>query len=323
MAKDGIIKGYPDGTFKGNRPMTRYEAAVLAYRAVDMIEAQITAGKAVEKADIDAANKMMAAFGAELKAVERHVDALQKQADATDKALGTTSALGCGHRCDRSASADSCHDLVPYHCVRAEHQRQQRPAAGTVNGVVYAPGTALPGGIGTAPTGVSAAGSSTVTTGPVIVALPGAGPAGGIAWGPQPMYVMGQNTQHDRSVRITVSVCSIMSAELRRQPRRPFAVARSKLTNLDRYSATNFYPQATPSALHDDRGRRCRRRLVPRANTEPARTPTVILTNFVRLQDMWYQYTTPGGIAIKVGKFVQDEGPKQTQLPRSGASTTT
>src|SRR5271170_2939352 len=43
LAKDGIIKGYPDGTYKGARPMTRYEAAVLAYRAVDMIEAQITA----------------------------------------------------------------------------------------------------------------------------------------------------------------------------------------------------------------------------------------------------------------------------------------
>src|SRR6202020_2447239 len=71
LAKDGVIKGYPDGTFKGNRPMTRYEAAVLAYRAVDMLEAQITAemaaGKAIsakEQADIDAANKLMAAFGA-------------------------------------------------------------------------------------------------------------------------------------------------------------------------------------------------------------------------------------------------------------------
>jgi hypothetical protein len=94
LVKDGIIKGYPDGTFKGNRPMTRYEAAVLAYRAVDMIEAQITAGKSVEKADIDAANKLIAAFGAELKTVERHVDALQKEADATKtESAATKSAL--------------------------------------------------------------------------------------------------------------------------------------------------------------------------------------------------------------------------------------
>jgi guanyl-specific ribonuclease Sa len=97
LAKDGIIKGYPDGTFKGNRPMTRYEAAVLAYRAVDMIEAQITAGKAVEKADIDAANKLIAAYGAELKAVERHVDALQTEADTTKNEADATQRTVAGH----------------------------------------------------------------------------------------------------------------------------------------------------------------------------------------------------------------------------------
>jgi hypothetical protein len=97
LAKDGIIKGYPDGTFKGNRPMTRYEAAVLAYRAVDMIEAQITAGNAVEKADIDAANKLIAAYGAELKAVERHVDALQQEADSTKNEADSTATTVAGH----------------------------------------------------------------------------------------------------------------------------------------------------------------------------------------------------------------------------------
>lgn len=86
LAKDGIIKGYPDGTFKGQRPMTRYEAAVLAYRAVDFLEAQITAGKAVDakmQRDIDAANKLIQSFGDQLKAVQTHVAALQKEADAT------------------------------------------------------------------------------------------------------------------------------------------------------------------------------------------------------------------------------------------------
>jgi len=93
LAKDGIIKGYPDGTFKGNRPMTRYEAAVLAYRAVDTIESEITAGKAVTaklRSDMDAANKLIAAFGAELKAVESHVAALQTEADQTKNGLAAT-----------------------------------------------------------------------------------------------------------------------------------------------------------------------------------------------------------------------------------------
>ena len=90
LAKDGIIKGYPDGTFKGGRPMTRREVAVTAFRAVEMLDARIDAGLDVNKSDIAAANKLMAAFGDELKAVQTHVAALQKQADATDAKLAQT-----------------------------------------------------------------------------------------------------------------------------------------------------------------------------------------------------------------------------------------
>jgi hypothetical protein len=35
LAADGYIQGYPDGQFKGQRPMTRYEMAVLVNRAVN------------------------------------------------------------------------------------------------------------------------------------------------------------------------------------------------------------------------------------------------------------------------------------------------
>ncbi|MCH4167413.1 MAG: S-layer homology domain-containing protein, partial [Megasphaera sp.] len=34
LAGNGIIKGYPDGTFDGNRPMTRYEFASMLYKAM-------------------------------------------------------------------------------------------------------------------------------------------------------------------------------------------------------------------------------------------------------------------------------------------------
>lgn len=34
LAGNGIIQGYPDGTFKGNTPMTRYEFATMVYRAL-------------------------------------------------------------------------------------------------------------------------------------------------------------------------------------------------------------------------------------------------------------------------------------------------
>jgi hypothetical protein len=180
LAKDGIIKGYPDGTFKGNRPMTRYEAAVLAYRAVDMIEAQITAGKAVEKADIDAANKLIAAYGAELKAVERHVDALQQEADSTKTEADSTSKTVAGHTGQIQALSDfdkkayikftsidtgfAYNGSVQGNCGNAAAYGAASGGAGTAGPFCAAngPGTALPQGqrtngygpaLGTAPGG--------------------------------------------------------------------------------------------------------------------------------------------------------------------------
>lgn len=34
LADKGLLEGYPDGTFKGNQPMTRYEIAAMVYRAL-------------------------------------------------------------------------------------------------------------------------------------------------------------------------------------------------------------------------------------------------------------------------------------------------
>lgn len=34
MAKTGLVKGYPDGEFKGDRNMTRYEFAQIVYNAI-------------------------------------------------------------------------------------------------------------------------------------------------------------------------------------------------------------------------------------------------------------------------------------------------
>jgi hypothetical protein len=79
LAADGLVEGYPNGKFEGNRPMTRYEMAVLINRAVDKMEAQIAAGQKQNAADIATLKKLVDAFGAELKAVQDHVAALDTQ----------------------------------------------------------------------------------------------------------------------------------------------------------------------------------------------------------------------------------------------------
>jgi hypothetical protein len=41
LVNDGIVVGYPDGTFKGERPLTRHEAAIIVERAVQYLTKQL------------------------------------------------------------------------------------------------------------------------------------------------------------------------------------------------------------------------------------------------------------------------------------------
>jgi FtsZ-binding cell division protein ZapB len=97
LAADGYIQGYPDGQFKGQRPMTRYEAAVLTDRAVRSIEAKLAQMQQVEQRDIAAVRALINAFRPELDQLksqvaqlqqrsndqQRQLDALKREADAT------------------------------------------------------------------------------------------------------------------------------------------------------------------------------------------------------------------------------------------------
>jgi len=79
LAAAGLVTGYPDNTFKGNRPMTRYEMAVLINRAVNAIQSKIAGGGTAKQSDLDAIKKLVDAFGPELRAVQAQLRALQAQ----------------------------------------------------------------------------------------------------------------------------------------------------------------------------------------------------------------------------------------------------
>ncbi len=87
LAADGYIQGYPDGQFKGQRPMTRYEAAVLTDRAVRSIEAKLAQLQQVEQRDIAAVRALMNAFRPELDALKKQVAALQAKTDDQGKSI--------------------------------------------------------------------------------------------------------------------------------------------------------------------------------------------------------------------------------------------
>lgn len=72
LVKDGIIEGMPDGTYAGDRAISRYEMAVIVARATDKMEAANIADRALIE-------KMQAEFGSELKTLQADVQDLKEQ----------------------------------------------------------------------------------------------------------------------------------------------------------------------------------------------------------------------------------------------------
>lgn len=72
LVKDGIIEGMPDGTYAGDRAISRYEMAVIVARATDKMEAANIADRALIE-------KMQAEYGSELKTLAADVQDLKNE----------------------------------------------------------------------------------------------------------------------------------------------------------------------------------------------------------------------------------------------------
>ena len=72
LVKDGIIEGMPDGTYAGDRAISRYEMAVIVARATDKMEAANIADRALIE-------KMQAEYGSELKTLAADVKELKDE----------------------------------------------------------------------------------------------------------------------------------------------------------------------------------------------------------------------------------------------------
>jgi len=75
----GCIAGYPDGTFRGNRAMTRYEFAAGLNACLDKVNELIRAGTTnlATKQDLAALQRLQEEFAAELATLRGRVDALE------------------------------------------------------------------------------------------------------------------------------------------------------------------------------------------------------------------------------------------------------
>jgi len=84
LAADGVIDGYPDGKFKGDRPLTRYEMAVVVARVIAKLQ-ENQGPKAASKEDLDKLQKLIDSLKDELDALGVRVTNLEDSLDALDK----------------------------------------------------------------------------------------------------------------------------------------------------------------------------------------------------------------------------------------------
>jgi peptidoglycan hydrolase CwlO-like protein len=97
IADLGIVIGFPDGTFRGNESFTRYQAALVVSRLLDVIAADIDAARALTDQDLAALRNALqelasdvAAQDARLTAVEDSIGAIadqQARIEALEQAL--------------------------------------------------------------------------------------------------------------------------------------------------------------------------------------------------------------------------------------------
>ncbi len=94
----GVVSGYPDGTFKGNQPMTRYEMASIVARALAVVDMN-----KASKQDVEMLKKLVVEFKDELDALGVQVDELDSRVAVLEENLGGWKIKG-GFRFDTSMS---------------------------------------------------------------------------------------------------------------------------------------------------------------------------------------------------------------------------
>jgi archaellum component FlaC len=90
LAARGILIGFPDGTFRGNEGLTRYQAALIIYRLLQQIEEELKAKgesptmEALSPEDLEALKNAIQELAAELAALGVRVSALEDSAATKD-----------------------------------------------------------------------------------------------------------------------------------------------------------------------------------------------------------------------------------------------
>lgn len=148
LAAKGLIEGYPDGSFKGDRAMTRYEMAMVVARLLARVEAikiPPLPPDLVRRAELD---KAVAAQAAATKAVAATLAATDKRLTAK---LATVQRLVAEFRAELAAlgvRVTAVEEELAAIRARLDHTRTTGFAMVRVQFPGPGPSTAAPGGLG-------------------------------------------------------------------------------------------------------------------------------------------------------------------------------
>jgi len=90
----GCIAGFPNNTYRGNKPLTRYEFAAGLNSCLNQIERLIAEGETVSSRDVSTLQRLSRDFAAQLKVLNARVSNLENQvANLEDNQFSTTTKL--------------------------------------------------------------------------------------------------------------------------------------------------------------------------------------------------------------------------------------
>jgi hypothetical protein len=159
LAAQGLLKGYPDGTFRGQRALTRYEMGVVVERLVNNLNDKLVTDGKVDEAALADVQKLLAAYGSQVKDVQRLVDALSGRVTNDESQIAVV----------RDQTATNTQALSSFHVnfqntLRVAEFSQNASATNGpttlhYSGGTVAPGASLPAGAGSAPIGIGLIGA--------------------------------------------------------------------------------------------------------------------------------------------------------------------
>ncbi len=136
----GCISGFPNQTYRGDRPLSRYEFAAGLNSCLNQIERLIAANESVSQLDLETVQRLSQEFAAELTTIGGRLDSLESQVailednqfSTTTKFSGSLFANFTGATASDDVEAETVSLDAPFSLRRAGRDSENKPITSTI-----------------------------------------------------------------------------------------------------------------------------------------------------------------------------------------------